>query len=188
MIKRFDIGSIRFMFSVASVIKVVGVNSYVGDDQHILMWDFDDVKLSKMKYALRIVQNRYFLSDIHILNTGRKDSYHAYCFTTVNWRRAVEILAATQYVDMKYLKWCLFRGRLTLRTGEKAGRLSHKIATLEGLALPDATVDDLKSWVIYETMGGKEWLIRQMRRWLSWLTRWIFPLRKLPLIRNGRKL
>ena len=187
MIKRLDIGSVRFMFSVATVIKVVGVNSYVGNDQHILMWDFDDISLEEVKEALKIVQSRYFLSDIHILNTGRENSYHGYCFTTVSWRRAVEILAATPNVDMKYVKWCLFRSRLTLRTGDKVGRLSHKVATLEGYQLPDATVDDLKSWVIYETMGGKEWSIKQMKKWLGWLTHWTCLLRLRQHMRNGSK-
>ena len=187
MIKRFDIGSIRLMFSIASVIKVIGVNSYVGEGEHILMWDFDDVSLDDVKQALLTMQARYWLSDVHILNTGRENSYHAYCFTRVDWRRAVEILAATPYVDMKYVKWCLFRGRLTLRTGDKVGRLTHKVATLEGYCLPDTTVNDLKSWVIYETMGGKEWLTRQMRKWQGWLIRWTYPLKLRQLTRSGRK-
>lgn len=157
MIKRLDIGSLRFTFSFTPLIKVVGVNSYVGDDQHILMWDFDHNTLEEVKQALRVVQTRYFLSDIIIAQTGRTRGYHAYCFTAVDWRRGVEIMAATPCVDMKYLKWCLFRGRFTLRVGEKMGRTSRKVATLEGYCLPDATVADLKSWVVYETVGKREW-------------------------------
>lgn len=158
MIKRFDIGSLRFTFSFSPIIKIVGVNSYVGDGQHILMWDFDDNTLEEIKEALKVVQTRYFLSDIHICSTGKVNGYHAYCFTTVDWRRAIEIIAATPCVDMKYLKWCLFRGRLTLRVGEKMGRKSYCVATLEGYQLPDVTIKDLKSWVVYETVGRKEWL------------------------------
>jgi len=159
MIKRFDIGSLRFTFSFSPVMKVVGVNSYVGDDKHILMWDFDLVTLREVKAALRVVQTRYFLSDIIIAQTGETKGYHAYCFTIVDWRRAVEIMASTPLVDLKYLKWCLFRGRFTLRVGEKMGRISHKVAILEGYCLPDATIADLKLWVIYETIGRREYWI-----------------------------
>lgn len=157
MIKRFDIGSLRFTFSFAPIIKVVGVNSYVGEDQHILMWDFDHNSLEEVELALKVVQARYWLSNIYIAQTGITRGYHAYCFTIVGWRRAIEIVASTPHVDFKYLKFALFRGRFTLRVGEKMGRVSHLVATLEGFQLPDATIADLTSWVIYETVGGKEW-------------------------------
>jgi len=168
MIKRFDIGSLRFTFSFSPVIKVVGVNSYVGDGMHILMWDFDHIQFADVRDALKVVQTRYFLSDIHIAKTKDDGGYHAFCFTSVDWQRAVEILAATAHVDMKYLKWSVFRGRFTLRVSEKMGRIPHKVATLPGLELPDATVRDLKSWVIYETVGGGEWWHAQMKNTLNW--------------------
>lgn len=188
MIKRFDIGSLRFTFSFSPVIKVVGVNSYIGDDMHILMWDFDHIPFADVRDALRMVQQRYILSDIHIARTKDDGSYHAYCFTTVDWRRAVEILAATPCLDMKYLKWCLFRGRFTLRVGEKMGRISHKVATLEGYCLPDVSIKDLKSWVIYETIGRREYWIRLMKRWQNWLIRLIYLLRRLLHTTSGRRL
>jgi len=89
-------------------------------------------------------------------------------FTTVDWQRAVEILAATKGIDMKYLKWSLFRGRFTLRVSEKMGRISHKVATCPGLQLPDVEIKDLKSWVIYETVGGGEWWRVQIKNMLNW--------------------
>lgn len=187
MIKRFDIGSLRFTFSFSPVIKVVGVNSYLGNDMHILLWDFDHNELEEVKQALKVVQTRYFLSDIHIAQTKPDGGYHAYCFTAVDWQRAIEVLAATPHVDMKYLKWSMFRGRFTLRVGEKLGRVSHKVATLEGYCLPDATVVDLKSWVIYETVGGGEWWHVQMRNMLNWCQHLIYRLRlRLPM-GSGRK-
>lgn len=188
MIKRIDIGAMRFTWSIATVIKVVGVNSYLDDGSHILMWDFDDVPLEDIKHSLKIVQARYLLSDIYILETKQNENYCAYCFTAVDWRRAVEILAATNYLDMKYLKWCLFRGRFTLRVGSKMGRTSHCVSTLEGYQLPDATIDDLKSWVIYETMGGKEYWTRLTRKWQDWLTHLTCRLKQRLLMRSGRKL
>jgi len=184
MIKRFDIGAIRFTWSIATVVRTVGVNSYLEDGRHILMWDFDDIPLEDVKQALRIVQCRYFLSDIHIFETREGENYCAYCFTAVDWRRAVEILASTNFADMKYLKWCLFRGRFTLRVAPKMGRQSHKITTLEGYQLPDVTVDDLKSWVIYETMGGKEYWTRQTKKWQLWLTHLTFRLNQCRILKR----
>jgi len=171
MIKRIDIGALRFTWSLNIVIKVIGVNSTLKDGSHILMWDFDYTDLEDIKQALRKVQTRYFLSDIHIFQTAPIDGYHAYCFTAVDWRRAIEILAATDGVDMKYLKWSVYRGRFTLRVSEKFGRYDFAVATLDGYQLPDCDRDDLRSWVLYETVGGKEW---SKRRWTSmqrWLTR-----------------
>lgn len=184
MIKRVDIGVIRLTFSIATVVKVKGVNSYLDDGRHILMWDFDHCSLEEVKDALRKVQGRYFLSDIHLLETNLEGGYHAYCFTAVPWRRAVEILAATNHVDMKYLKWCLFRGRFTLRVSEKMGRIPHKVCTLDGYTLPDATVADLKQWVIYETMGGREYWTRQMKRWQHWWTQLICRFQRLRILRH----
>jgi len=188
MIKRIDIGAMRFTWSVATVIKIVGVNSYLDGGSHILMWDFDDVPLEDIKHSLRIVQNRYFLSDIYILETKENENYCAYCFTATDWRTAVEILAATNYLDMKYLKWCLFRSRFTLRVSPKLDRVSHCVYVLTGFQLPDASVADLKSWVIYETMGGKEYWIRLMRKWQNWLIHLTCRLKQRLLMRNGRKL
>jgi len=168
MIKRINIASLRFTFSFSSIIKVTGVNSYIGEHEHILMWDFDDISLPQVRGALRKVQTRYFLSDIHIAKTKDDGGYHAYCFTTVDWQRAIEILAATSHVDMKYLKWSVFRGRFTLRVSEKLGRIPYKVATLPGYQLPDVTIRDLRNWVVYETVGGNEWWHVQMRNMLNW--------------------
>jgi len=188
MIKRWDIGTIRMMASINSIVKVVGVNSYLGDGKHILMWDFDDNSYEEVLCALRIVQTRYFLSNIHIAKTKETGGYHAFCFTAVDWRQAVEIVASTFCVDMAYLKWSLFRGRFTLRVSEKMGRIPKKIATLEGYKLPDVEIKDLKSWVVYETVGGKEWVQIQLRSWSNLLTRLTYPLKRLLPIRSGKKL
>jgi len=188
MIKRLDIGGLRFTFSFSSVIKVVGVNSYTGDNLHFLMWDFDHVKLRDVIQALKVVQTRYCLSDIHIAKTKDDGGYHAFCFTTVGWQRAIEIVAATEYVDMKYLKWSVFRSRFTLRVSEKLGRIPHKVATLDGFGMPDITIRDCKSWVIYETVGGKEYWHVQMRNMRNWYQRLICRLRlRQPMI-SGKKL
>ena len=187
MIKRLNIGSLRFTFSFSPIIKVTGVNSYIGDNLHFIMWDFDHAKFSDVRDALKVVQTRYFLSDIHIAKTKPDGGYHAFCFSTVDWQKAVEIVAATNYVDMKYLKWSVFRGRFTLRVSEKMGRIPHKVALLDGYGTPDVTIRDCKSWVIYETVGGKEYWHVQMRNMQNWCLRLIYRLRPRVPMKSGKQ-
>ena len=73
MIKRLTIRNHRLTFTFARIAKVIGVNSNLEDGSHILMWDFDDVDLESVKTALKVVQTRYFLSDIIICET-KKDT------------------------------------------------------------------------------------------------------------------
>ena len=187
MIKRVDIGTLRFTFSFSPVITVTGVNSYVGKKKHILMWDFDKCALYKVKRSLKAVQVRYFLSDIYIAKTKPDGGYHAYCFSIRDWQKAIEIIAATRYVDMKYLKWSVFRGRFTLRVSEKLGRLPKFKACLEGLPSADVTIKDLKSWVVYETVGGNEWWHVQMKNMQNWLAPLTCQLKRLPLMKRGKR-
>ena len=151
MIKRFRIRGVRFTFTIARTQKVIGVNSQLGDGTHILMWDFDDVPLDSVKYALRVVQTRYYLSDIIILKTKEPDSYNAWCFTAVPWTRAVEIVAATTFIDWGFFRYSVWRYHFTLRTSPKNGRDSKVVARLEGYELPTAKIEDLKYWIEYET-------------------------------------
>jgi len=132
----------------------MGVNSQLEDSiGHILMWDFDKQKLVDIEQNLRVVQSRYFLSDIHILETNHDEgNYIAYCFTRTGWQRAVEIVSATAGVDWQFVRISVFRGWFTLRTGAKKSGTPHIVKRLEGYTLPDCSPEDLKSWVEYETL------------------------------------
>ena len=152
MILRTTIKGIRLTFSIARVTKVIGVNSKLGDDTHILMWDFDDVPLEDVRSALRVVQSRYLLSDILILRTNEPDNYVAYCFSSQLWRRAVEIIAATVRVDWQFLRFGIYRGHFTIRVTSKNGRIPYLVEMLEGHTLPDCKPPDLESWVRYQTL------------------------------------
>lgn len=152
MIKRITIGDVRITFTIARITKVIGVNSQLGDGRHILMWDFDDTNLEVVKSALRVVQTRYLLSDIHILETKEHTNYIAYCFTALSWCRIVEIIAQTDLVDWNFFKYGVYRGRFTLRVTAKGGRIPKLVAKLEGYELPNCIVPDLLSWVRYETL------------------------------------
>jgi len=154
MIKRLTIGSLRMTFSCARITKVIGVNSELKDGNHIIMWDFDDVPLDNVRYALRVVQTRYWLSEIIILKTKEPDSYNAWCFTSVSWEKAIEVVAATAFVDWGFFRYSVWRYHFTLRTSPKNGRDSKVVARLEGYELPTAKIEDLKYWIEYETRKG----------------------------------
>lgn len=151
MIKRLTLGSLRLTFSCAKITKVIGVNSELKDGNHILMWDFDDVPLLSVIHSLKMVQAQYQLSDITILRTKEPDNYNAWCFTKTPWAKAIEIAAATDYIDWGYFRYSVWRYHFTLRTSPKAGRESKPVAILEGYRKPTASVQDLKYWVEYET-------------------------------------
>lgn len=155
MIKRFTVKNVRFTLTIARVAKVIGVNSELEDGRHILMWDFDEVKLEDVVEALKYVQVRYMLSDIHLLRSKEPDNYLAYCFTACDWRRAVEIIASTQGVDWQFFRFGVYRGHFTLRVTPKNGRIPYLAERLEGCELPDCKPSDLKSWVRYETLNWR---------------------------------
>jgi len=155
MIKRLTIGHYRATFTFARIAKVIGVNSELEDGTHVLMWDFDNQVLRDVEDALRMVQTRYFLSDIHVLCTKEPYNYIAYCFSSQEWRRAVEIVAATPLVDYQFLRFGVYRSHFTLRVTPKGDREIKFKEILDGYCLPDCTPLDLKSWVRYETLSWR---------------------------------
>lgn len=155
MIKRLTIGNRRLTFTFARIAKVIGVNSELENGEHILMWDFDEVPLDSVVSALEVVKWRYFLSDIHLLRTKEPDNYIAYCFTSVEWRKAVEIIAQTRSVDWQFFRFGVYRGHFTLRVTPKNERTPCLVRRLEGLQLPNCKPSDLPSWVRYETLSWR---------------------------------
>jgi len=155
MIKRLTIANRRITLTFAKIAKVIGVNSELENGRHILMWDFDEIPLEEVCQDLRKVQTRYFLSDIHVCRTKVPDNYIAYCFTSQDWKTAVEIVAQTHKVDWQFLRFGVYRGHFTLRVtpkNEREIKLAHR---LEGYELPDCKPSDLKSWVRYETLSWR---------------------------------
>ena len=155
MILRATVGHFRLTLTAARIAKAIGVNSNLEDGRHILMWDFDDVPVEKVIYALRVVQRRYMLSDIHICRTKEPYNYIAYCFSSQEWRTACEIVCQTQNVDWQFFRFGVYRGHFTLRVTPKGDRHIKFATRLEGFSLPDCKPPDLKSWVRYETLSWR---------------------------------
>lgn len=155
MIKRLTIGNRRITLTYAKIAKVIGVNSNVGDRGHITMWDFDNIPLADVTEALETVKTRYLLSDIHIVRTKEPNNYHAFCFSLVDWRTSVEIVAQTRFVDWQFFRFGVYRGHWTLRTTPKTTIKAYLVSRIQGLTLPDIKPEELESWVRYETLNWR---------------------------------
>ena len=154
LIIKFRIGHIRTTFTIAQVVDVVGVNSKLQDGNHILMWDFDNTPLEKVAEYLDEVQVEFGLPAIHILKTSAGNNYIAYCFKRCSWSTARAIVGMTKGIDENFFKWAVFRRRFTLRVSEKAGSKPTYKCTLRGYIDEDVKLEELKSWVRYETLDG----------------------------------
>lgn len=152
MIKRLTIRDFRITFTAARISKVVGVNSMLKNGKHIIMWDFDDKDCQEVYHALREVQLAYGLPDIIMLESKPGTNYMAYCFKQVEWIDAVRIVANTALVDYNFLKFSVYRGHFTLRVSPKGNRQIHFHSLISSMVRPDCTIEDLPSWVRYETI------------------------------------
>lgn len=152
MIVKFRIWKFRVTFTFARVIDVVGVNSNLSDDSHILMWDFDDTKLTTVLESLDKQQKRYNLPAIYVLETTPNTNYIAYCFAKVPFFEALKVIATTDGVCRNFVKFGVIRGHFTLRVSPKCGRKTKLVTVLKSLYPSDVTVHDLNSWVYYETL------------------------------------
>ena len=149
---KLKLGSFRINFSITAITKTYGVYSLLENGKHILMWDFDNIPLQKVIVSLRYVQRKYHLPEIRICQT-KKGSYHAYCFQQTEFRRAVEIIAATPNVDWGFFLFGCLRQKFTLRVGVKAGRTRPKLVGILGSEFEgDCTLKDLRRWVKYDTI------------------------------------
>uniref|UniRef100_A0A6H1ZY86 Uncharacterized protein n=1 Tax=viral metagenome TaxID=1070528 RepID=A0A6H1ZY86_9ZZZZ len=177
MIFKIRIGRWRFTATFAPVVDVKGVNSLLPDNRHILLWDFDNTTLGDITQELTSVQNTYKLPNIYVIETRKPNAkdvnmlsdneiialaklnqlgnYNAYCFKAHDWRKTVEIIAYTRGVDWNYFKWGVFRKRFTLRVTPKESRRSKLIAVLPSPMKEDVKLEQLKSFVQYETLSDQ---------------------------------
>jgi hypothetical protein len=149
-------GKMKLTITLSPVIDVIGINSLLPDGNHILMWDFDEVPLSFVKKALRVQQLMHMLPQIRILETQKDRGYIAYCLTRCPFNKAIEIIAATQYICFNFLKWGVFRKRFTLRISHKHGRTPHLIHVLDSNIIEDVLIGELSSFVKYETLATEK--------------------------------
>jgi len=124
-----------------------GVCSKVGDDKHILMWDFDDISYEECEQILSDVQERLSLPNIYILKTSERH-FVALSFYPYHFKAAWRIIATTPRVDSDFLRVAAANGYFTIRIGPKNGRGVQ----LESVLLsdkPELSIHQLRSWVVY---------------------------------------
>ena len=76
---RWTLLGLRFSLVIGRTRDVIGVKSIIGEDSHILMWEFDDPDLAKIKQELWATQVFHVLPNIHISESHPGGGYHAYC-------------------------------------------------------------------------------------------------------------
>lgn len=111
-----------------------GINSKLKRkiDQHIILFDFDDMPIKNVMNSLKITQKKYDLGEIFII-TDRENSYRAMCFKTVKFIELLKILIDTKGIDEYFIRYTARKGEATIRTTTKKGRKDIIIAGyLEG--------------------------------------------------------
>ena len=152
MILKTTILDYRLTLSFAKITRVVGVNSNLPDGKHILMWDFDDVELPDVANELRLVQSAYKLPRITLLWSGTPNHWLAYCFKSCSWLAASRIVNNTNHVDRNFYKYSVYREHFTLRVTPKHQREIKFWMILESPFPEDCNVDELRSFVKYQTL------------------------------------
>ena len=152
MILKIRFGKWKFMFSYSQIEDIVGVNSKVGKDKHIRMWDLDNHPIKNVCAELRIMQKRFNLPNIYVVRTKKSESYHCYCLHKTSFMDACMVLSTTFMIDPIYYRLGVTRGYWTLRISPKSNRDIVLVDVLKSDVPEDVSVKDLKSFVIYETL------------------------------------
>jgi len=174
----FHINTIKHTFIIslfrAHVTEVAGFTSDVlsWKGEHVIFWDFEAGRTEReVTLALRDIQGREKLGDIHVFKSGSRDSFRAICSQIVTLKDMVNAIRLTEYIDIAFLKWTMIRRAATIRLTPKQGEPIKYILTLSGyrgktysrahsevlnkiwhIPLPE-NMNDVKKfkWVQYET-------------------------------------
>ena len=155
---RIRIGKFQIRVYASILEKRVGICSqnYDKTDKHILLWDFDYLKLKDIIKSLKIVQETYCLPIIYIIKSS-PDSYHAYSFTARTFRETITILSATTTLDITYLRMGIVRGYFTLRISPRKNESMFKLVKKIWSIYPDeAKYNDMTiNEYLTSNKGGK---------------------------------
>lgn len=144
---------VRLDMSIKKLVEVEGINSNLDDNnkEHILLWDFDEIPLSKIVASLKLIQYRHSLPKIYIVSSSI-NHYHAYCFTRQSKAKAMYILISTKYIDETYFKLGIVRGYWTLRiTPKQVNNKFMSVINLDSKVPEDLTTTKLLQTVKYNT-------------------------------------
>lgn len=149
------IGGILFGIEAHRFVKVRGISSKLSDNEHVLMWDFDNQTVDQVLGTLRAVQEHWHLSDVYVVQSGDDRHYHAYCFTVCDFQGALMVLMNTPNIDQGFLRIGVIRGFWDLRITPKDGKPFRSVATLRSSIPPDVAPTALRNQVDYWTKPRK---------------------------------
>jgi hypothetical protein len=133
---RVKIAILTVFFMIAKSQTLEGVTSLQKDGSHIVMWDLEKCSLKEAEKTLKKVQRRFRLSDIYI-TSDMQGSYRGWCYSKVDFRRYLEILLKTKFLDWNFFYWTVVRGKATLRTSNKKNRPPQRVVSvLESFPAP----------------------------------------------------
>lgn len=159
---RWTFLGLRFSLVIGRTRDVIGVKSIIGEDSHIIMWEFDDPDLIKIRQELWATQVFHSLPNIHISESHPGGGYHAYCLHRCSFMQSLHIVSGTRFVDPRYVTMAAMRGHWTLRRTDKGEGAPQYVETLESEIPETAKLEDLGSWVKYEVWSKGR--IRLMRK------------------------
>lgn len=134
---------------------VLGVNSILPDNQHLIMWDFDKQSYYLVLLELKRQQEDYGLSTIYIARSSVPGNYHAYCLSRVTWATLIYILQTTEGIDQQYIKLGVMRGYMTLRFTDKKDSQISALTKLISCTAPDIEWAELTNFERYFTLTRK---------------------------------
>lgn len=135
------IGKLQVRLYASILEKRVGVCSRLHDtpEKHMLLWDFDRSEIECITGSLRVMQLRYRLPSIYIIQSSSKGSYHAYCFASRSFREVIHILSDTPEIDLTYLRLGMVRGYYTLRITPRKNEPKFEMVEILSSPLADET-------------------------------------------------
>lgn len=157
-------GDILLYFLLTRTERVEGIASDLMDtSNHIILWDFDDIKLSDVEKSLRRVKEKYGLNDIFIMS-DKEGSYRAMCFDEKPFNEYLKILLDTVGLDYMFFKWTVKRDYATIRATDKSGRkISNEIISVitdnEVCKIPSNILNRVKGVWFEVDKGGKDFML-----------------------------
>ena len=142
--KLFLGSSLRKFYTSKEKDIIIGINSKVEDDKHIILLEYDNFDLKEVKKKVEKVMKKYKnLSDFHIMKSS-KGHYHVISFTCVNFKKYLEIM---KYADMskRYIFFTKKYNQSTLRISKKVYKKSSNIELKEIIVSDNPKREDLKN-------------------------------------------
>jgi hypothetical protein len=145
---RIRVANLTFFAMISRTQRLEGVTSLQKDGKHFVMFDLEKCTLQEAENTLKRVQRKYHLSDIFIVSDAEK-SFRAWCFSKVDFVTFLKILLDVRFLDWNFFYWTVKRGKATLRTNCKKGRMLQRVVSV--LRSFDVPIPTSCEKVVYDT-------------------------------------